>query len=117
MRAQIKAFHSPDADLKTFSPLDPRDFGLLLQLLIGPEDQEGSESFDIVLCSPRWVEKKCEAEFTFPGLHTLIVREYDWGLIQRYLHRVVSRTVGVDWQELASKLSKLGRWEFEDYQT
>lgn len=62
MRAAIKAFHSPDVDpdpdLDHFTPADDADVGILVQLLVGPAGEQGEESFDVVVCTPRWLERE-----------------------------------------------------------
>lgn len=53
--ASIRSLHSPDIhDLPSWTPPDPRDVGLLLQILAGPADSPGEESFDLVTL--RWLE-------------------------------------------------------------
>jgi len=56
--AEIKRLHSPDVyDLATFAPDDPEDFGFLLQIMAGTLGSEGEESFNVVVCTPRWVSR------------------------------------------------------------
>ena len=49
VHAEIRRLHSPDvADLTTYVPQDPHDFGFLLQIMAGPVGREGEESFDVM---------------------------------------------------------------------
>jgi hypothetical protein len=112
----LKRLHSPDAfDLRNFSPPDPRCFGLLLQAMFGPEHQDGEESFDIVVCTPKWIEMEVERKQVVDGRHHMIVREFDLQQVQSFLVRYANECVGKTWEEAATKLSRLGKWEFEDY--
>jgi hypothetical protein len=53
MKAIIKRIHSPDVfDFTSYKPDDPQNFGFLLQLMMGTEEVEGADSFDVVVCSP-----------------------------------------------------------------
>ncbi len=118
MRAKLKALHSPDVDLDTFSPSDPTCFGFLLQAMIGPEGQDGSESFDIEVCTPKWLLER-HGRGACPdvvlGTHMMFVFSYDLGQIRAALERYCERCFGDDWQELTQKLARLGAWEFEAY--
>jgi hypothetical protein len=114
MRASLRRLHSPDVDLSSFWPDDPCNFGFLLQAFIGPENELGDESFSFVVCTPRWLEVKLEGRIMF-GSHHLIVPGYDLHAIESYLKRHCDRCIGASWQEIASKLAKVGQWEFEDY--
>ena len=55
MKAELKRIHSPDADLDVYYPEDPENFSLFLQLMIGPEGEDSEESFDILICTPKWI--------------------------------------------------------------
>jgi hypothetical protein len=115
-RATLRYLHSPDAlDLDSFTPEDPGCFQMLIQAMIGPEDGPGEESFDFIVCTPRWlggVLAKQDCEF---GRHYLVVRGFEIGLIKRALADLCARAVGRDWASVAAFLSRYGKWEFEDY--
>jgi hypothetical protein len=115
MKAKLKRLHSPDIDLATFFPEEPDNFGFLLQAMIGPDNQEGEESFDIQICTPKWLQSRySESEVLF-GYHHLIVFEYDLRRIENTISKYCDGCTGVSWQEIARKLSRIGHWEFEDY--
>jgi Immunity protein 8 len=115
MIAELKSLHSPDvADLHDWTP-DSKKFAILLQIMAGPEGAPGEESFDVTLCSSTWVSARAEEVKLLEGRYLLIVPEYDSDLIYDCLSRRVSSCEGESWQEVARKLSQLGRWEFEDY--
>jgi hypothetical protein len=115
MIAELKSLHSPDvADLQNWTP-ETDDFAILLQIIAGPEGTSGAESFDVTLCSVAWIAAKALEARVMEGCHLLIVQEYDYDLIHDYLSRRVSACECESWQEVAQKLSRLGRWEFEHY--
>lgn len=115
MRAVIKDMHSPDIDITSEQVGDSTDFGLLLQLKIGPLDAPGEESFDVIVCTPAWISRQVEEQGPLIGRHHLIVNTYDLRKIIRYLKGRVEALEAETWPALAEKIGRLGRWEFEDY--
>jgi hypothetical protein len=117
VKAVLKGLHSPDArDLDTFSPPDPKCFRLLLQAMFGSNDAPGEESFDILVCTPAWLALEVERKGKVSGRHYLIVREFNLSMIKSFLTDLARDSVGQTWEEVAEKLSRVGKWEFEDYQ-
>jgi len=117
VRPVLKRLHSPDVhDLHSYSPPDPGCFCVLLQAMFGPEGSEGEESFDILVCTPTWLSAEVEREGPIIGRHYLIVGTFDLRQIRSVLERFAGRCVSQTWDEAAVKLSRLGHWEFEDYQ-
>lgn len=114
MRAVVHRFHSPDADLESFVPQDPKDVGLLVQIMAGPQGKEGAESFDVVVCTPRWLARRVQ-EGPVIGRHHLIIERWDDTVVRRYLTDVVESQEAPTWSELAVKIGRIGKWEFEDY--
>jgi hypothetical protein len=116
MRPLLKRLHSPDIfDLKSFSPEDDDCFGFLLQAMFGPEDGEGEESFDIVVCTPKWLGQLLAKDIVLSGRHYLFVKEYNLETIRSFLEQYARQCSGETWQDVAQKLSRIGHWEFEDY--
>lgn len=116
MRAALKGLHSPDIeDLTKYCPKSPEKFCFLLQAMVGPASQEGAESFDIVVCTPQWLAEHCKYDEVLVGRHHLIVMEYNFGRIAHALQSLVEQCTGETWAEVGQKVSRIGKWEFEDY--
>ena len=70
MQAVLKGLHSPDiADVEHCLPYEEDNFGFLLQAMVGPMDGEGEESFDIIVCTPKWLMDKYGGSEVLLGLH------------------------------------------------
>lgn len=115
MKPILKRLHSPDADVERFTPDDPDNFGLLVQLMIGPEGVEGEESFDVVVCTPQWLEGVAENGRVVSLRHHVLVHHYDLAAIVQFVEEFLSDIEGANWPEVAAIVARLGRWEFEDY--
>lgn len=116
MRAEIKSLYSLDIDdLSKYNPSDPESFYFLLRLIAGPESEVGEESFDIQVCTPKWLLENHKVEEIIIGRHYLIVMEYNYDRLFRFISKFCSSCEGDTWTEVAEKLSRLGYWEFEDY--
>ena len=118
VRARLDALHSPDLlDLKRGAPGDPEDFGILVQAMIGPAASEtpSGESFDFLVCTPRWLERNvAPGEYRF-GRSLLILARYDYRVLHRAITKLCHRTEGDDWPAVAERLNRFAHWEFEDY--
>ncbi len=114
MRAELKRLHSPDVDpLETYRPIDSESFGVFVQAIVGPAGEEGEESFDFMVCTPRWLESR-PAEIIL-GQHHLVVRRFDYRAIEAFVRDFCAKCEGASWNDVAQRLSALGRWEFDDY--
>lgn len=118
MEAELKAMHSPEVlDLKNFSPVERDNFMFLLQFLIGPKGGNGYESFDVIVCTPRWLLENQKAEDVVLDFHHLVVFKYDYNKIHEKAKEFVSSFRGESWDEVTNQLRKFWRWEFEDYRS
>ena len=119
MNAKLKEMYSLELphSLEEFWPDDKGNFGISVRLMIGAEDSPGSESFDILVCTPDWIKNQYAEEKCVWGRHMFIVLEYDVDLIKREVERYIASCTGEDWLTIARKLSGMGAWEFEDYQS
>lgn len=119
MKPKLKEMYSLQLmqPLEEFRPNDESNFAISIRLMIGPEDNSGSESFDILVCTPDWIKSQYAEEKCVWGCHMLIVLEYDLSLIRQEIERYLIGCTGEDWQAVARKLSIMGSWEFDNYQT
>jgi hypothetical protein len=116
MRAELRYLHSPDVlDLENNKPEDPANFCILVQAMIGPRGSIGEESFDFLVCTPRWLEDKVGKSSYVFGRHYLILGSYDYGVLRSAVEELCNRFVEPDWHSIAEKLGRYGKWEFEDY--
>jgi hypothetical protein len=115
MRAVLKSLHSTDiADVENYLPNED-NFGFTLRAMVSPLGGE-EESFDIVVCTPKWLMEKYSASDVLLGLHKLIVFKYDYLRLRQFVEKYLMRCSGNTWQEVVQKVSLLGQWEFEGYQ-
>jgi hypothetical protein len=112
MQAVLKGLHSTDlGDVETYMPEEEDNFGFVLRAIIGPLDGEGEESFDIIVCTPKWLMKKYGPSDVLLGLHKLIVFKYDYPRVRGFIEKFLMRCSGNTWEEVGL----LGQWEFEGY--
>jgi hypothetical protein len=112
----LRRLHSPDVyDLDSFRPTEADNFCVFIQAMFGSSDDIGEESFDILVCSPRWIEEKIRKDGPVIGRHHIIVNEFNIDVIRGVILRFASECKGSTWHDIALKLSRLGKWEFEDY--
>ena len=116
MDAELKRVHSPDVgDLKNYRPENSEKFAFLLQVMVGPKGKGVEESFDVEVCTPKWLEATYGLPDVVIGRHHLIVKEYDYERIIRAIKDFLQLCSGENWNEVAGKVARLGKWEFEDY--
>jgi hypothetical protein len=101
--------------LESYKPEDPRNFSLVLRLMVGPRGQPGEESFDITICTPASLAEQCAASGFVLGRHQLIVAAYVPSMIMDVVTRLVARCSGLSWTEVSSKIARIALGEFEDY--
>lgn len=115
MRAQLKEFYSLDFDLDSYWPDEFDNFGFWVRAMIGLDNEEGADSFDMLICTPSWLRSQHSGHEVIFGRHMLIVFEYDLERIKSKVSSYCDSCFGKDWQEIAEKLSWIGYWEFENY--
>ena len=116
MRGQLRRLHSPDVfNLSAYAPESPRCFSFLLQVMAGPENGDGEESFDVLVCTPEWLSRTHDQSSMVIGRHHLVVFEYNHERLHEFLDEYCRECSGAEWREVAEKIGRLGKWEFEDY--
>lgn len=113
MRPKLKSCLSLEVDLRSYDPAELDDFSFGLRAMIGSADSQGQESFDIHVCTPKWLVRHCQEPMW--GRHMLIVPHYDLVMIEAAIEGYCQSCSGRDWNEVGMRLSRIGKWEFEDY--
>lgn len=115
MRAVIRSLMSLDVDdLDGWAP-EGESWALGLQILAGPDNGPGEESFDLTVCNLAWLAERVRRDGVYDGRYHLIVERYDWATLRGFVERRVQQCEGRTWREVAEQLARLGYWEFEDY--
>ena len=116
MEAALKGLYSLDiADIEKYRPEEEDNFGFVLRALVGPVGQPGEESFDITVCTPKWLAKQYGSSEIILGAHKLIVFSYDYSRLRTFIEKYLRHCSGETWFEMAQKINLLGGWEFENY--
>jgi hypothetical protein len=117
MKAEIKKIYSVDVveKLEDYNPNAPHNFGFNLCIILGPQGEEGEESFDMMVCSPDWLKENYKKNEIIFGRHYLIVFEYNYQAIFNKLNEYVNSIEAKNWDEIGLKVGRIGHWEFEDY--
>lgn len=118
MNIELKELRSLELEdgLINYWPEDPLNFGCWVRAMIGPSDQHGAESFDLLVCTPIWLQNELATNKILSGKGTVIVGEYDYDEIVTYLKMQIASCHDNDWSKAALKLSRIAFWEYEDYQ-
>ncbi|MFC8044301.1 Imm8 family immunity protein [Nocardia sp. NPDC057353] len=112
MRAELKGVVSPDADVRT---LDGRLESLLVQLMIGPAQGPGEESFDAIACTPGWRARSVDPDDAEQNRYLIVLDRVDLASIEAYVREFLETLERPTWIELAAELDQIGKWEFLDY--
>ena len=115
LRSLVTDWPNASESLETFKPEDPEFFGFYVSAFIGPQDEPGTDMFTFFICSPgQLVRERIEKGFWF--LHgVLLLTRWDYAVLHRAIADLCAHTVGENWDEVATKLSRYGIWEFEDW--
>lgn len=116
MRARVIGIYTTDMNqLELHKPDNNERFCIWVRAIVGPEGEEGQESFDIGVCSPSWIAEACQTDGFLVGRHYLVVLRYDVYSIKRIIVDLIESCEGNSWHEVAERVARIGHWEFEDY--
>ena len=114
MQAKLRFIESNDTlDWETFaereSPDQWNDWGWFT-LGVGPEDEQGTDLFQVVVCTPASKHKTIDRHEEFRGI---VVDSFDPEAIKTALHDFVDSISGLDWPGCVQQLQVTLRWEYE----
>jgi hypothetical protein len=110
----IECFDIPD--IQTWKPKSPEDIYLAVDVSIGTKDETGSDYFQFLVLSPRSLNKYKDQISERSANRALLLTEFDWDTVIKYIHGKVAQCSGESWEESATSLCRFFSWEYEDYQ-
>jgi hypothetical protein len=117
VRAEVKRLWSPDFSDGHSLPDDLENCSVLIQADIGPVDGEGADTFNFEVWTPDALARRVQAdERAFWARGMLILPRFSWRAVETAIAQLVHSFAGQSWDEIAGKLSRFARWEFEDYE-
>ena len=109
---KLHAIESPNLEPPAL-PSNPENCRIAIQLLVGPPDEPGSESFQFLVVTPLWLADQQEVRW---GTGLLIVPRFSWEVVEHSIAKLLAGTPSKSWNEAAISLSRSMAWEFENYQ-
>ena len=106
VRAVVKRF-----EWDTGSDVHDQLIGLVLH--VGPIDGPGEEMFFVNVCTPAALAGLLARDGLLVGRHYLFVEHVNVGRIEDFINDRLRRLDGDTWTQLASKVARIGHWEFE----
>ena len=101
--------------METTCPEDSKKFCILVQALIGVEDEPGAETFYFWVCTPNALEERIPEDIGLTGRSFIFVREYDYQLIWKTIESFCDKaSVADDWDEFAQIMTRYSDWEYEN---
>jgi len=115
MRARLKSLRSDEiADLAGWVPPVADEFAVPLVLEVGALGERGRERFQLLVVTPQWLRARHGRHGAVAGHGKLLVFEWNYERIRRFLAREVESCTGRTWPDVARKVARLAPWEGED---
>ncbi|MHB2019148.1 MAG: Imm8 family immunity protein [Candidatus Xenobia bacterium] len=115
MKAVVKYIGSHELD-RTALPDDPEDCWVIVTAEVGEAGDEAADNFQFTVVTVRALERAVtQSPFFVLGRHLIVVRAFDWQIVESAIRRAVERAQGRTWEELAGRIGRHGAWEYEDY--
>jgi hypothetical protein len=107
--SEVKQIISADiTNFDSYLPEDEETFSFPLQVLVGPKGEPSEESFNIQVCTPKWLLSRYNENEIILGAYKLIVFKFDMERILARVRKIFDNCDGKDWNEIAIKLSRVG---------
>jgi hypothetical protein len=116
MKAVIRGICCADVpDLRSWQPPGPDRVAIPLELEIGPEDESGTDLFQVLIVTQqglRWYRQTVADSLICPCLFVL---RFDWRDVELRLNAIVDSCTGPDWPTIVDQLRRHFQWEYEGY--
>ena len=107
VRAKVKGWEIIDGEEESLA--DPERGGGWIRFVVEPSEGTGCESFDVLLCTPGWLEDEVERVGPVIGCHRLMIYPLDLWEAARFLAYKIEEQHARDWPTLCKRLTRIGR--------
>jgi hypothetical protein len=94
---------------------DPSNAAQWIRAIVGPHDGPGEESFDLLVCTPAWLQQQIEKVAPVVGIHHLVVARWDAAYVDQIVRDLIEAPSADTWPELGERIGRIALWEFEGY--
>lgn len=105
--------------LEDYIPTEKNSFGLWVTFSIGPSSEDGGSIYQLLVCTPSWLESKTTKGNIFWGRHMLVIDSFDAKLIKNSVDQLIVELANQfpndNDDEIAEKIARYAHWEYEDY--
>jgi hypothetical protein len=116
MLSEVKSIVSTEViDLENYRPDNYEEFSISVTVTVGPKGEKAGDNFNIEVCTPKWLSENRHDDVIL-GKGKLLVFKCDMIMILAKIRSLFGGCSGKDWNEIAIRLSRIGDWEFENYQ-
>ena len=117
MKPQLERIDTNSASsLQELCADSPENFGFWVNASIGSDETEGSDDFQIFVCSREWLADESRPNAQLPEKYLLVEGGCDSFKLTDSLNAFLAECGGTNWSEVVEKISRIGKWEFEGYQ-
>jgi hypothetical protein len=119
MRLYAKSVSSPDAfGFPNWTPDDPKDVAILVEVEIGEEGQQGADLFQVMLATPRGLERIAiqRSSVVISDRALVVMKEVSAGTFVEWLSSTLEKCAADTWVSSVERLQRYFLWEYEDYQ-
>ena len=106
----------PSVNLEHWEP-EAEEFGFKVVLFIGAEDDAKCDAFDAYVCTPGFFASHMADDQLVSGQYIFFVKNFDYMKFRTCIEEYLRRCEGESWREVAKKVSRIGAWEFDDFNT
>src|SRR6266487_3639063 len=96
-----------ESRLENYKPDSPDDFSYLLTIDICALDGGGVATFDVQVCTPKWLARRVEEEPIINGLHVIVVQKHDAQSLRSFIENYVNSLSGGTWSDIVDKMEYL----------
>ena len=104
---------APEGEPAQFVPADPECCCLWVMAFVGEEGQEGHDTYQIGICTPRWLLTEGMERGYEWGRFLLIVPRWDYGLVVRAIDELLAEAAGPDWETVSDRLARFAWAEWD----